>query len=52
MAWAFGQPTKAKILLALAARAGSWRDRAFTGSDYVDSIRRELDERLRRLGLE
>jgi len=48
----FGQPTKADKLLALEASAGSWRDRGFTGSEYVDAVRGDLDERLSRLGLE
>jgi len=48
----FGQPTKADKLLALDASAGSWRGRKFTGSEYVDSVRGDLDERLSRLGLE
>jgi hypothetical protein len=47
----FGQPTKADRLEALAASAGSWRDRGFTGSEYVDSVRGDLAERLGRLGL-
>jgi hypothetical protein len=48
----FGQPTKADKLDALAASAGSWRGRTFTGSEYVDAVRSNLDERLARLGLE
>ena len=48
----FGQPTKADKLDALAASAGSWRGRTFTGTEYVDSVRGSLDERLARLGLE
>lgn len=48
----FGQPTKADKLLALQASAGSWRGRDFTGSQYADSVRGDLDERLSRLGLE
>jgi hypothetical protein len=48
----FGQPTKADKLQALAASAGSWRGRRFTGSEYVDSIRGDLNDRLSRLGLE
>jgi hypothetical protein len=48
----FGQPTKADKLLALDASAGSWRGRSFTGSEYVDSARGDLDERLSRLRLE
>lgn len=48
----FGQPTNADKLLALDASAGSWRGRTFTGSEYVDSVRGDLSERLSRLGLE
>lgn len=48
----FGEPTKADKLEALAASAGSWRGRRFTGSEYVDSVRGDLDERLARLGIE
>jgi len=47
----FGEPTKADRLQALAGSAGSWRDRDFTGSGYVDSIRGDLSDRLSRLGL-
>jgi hypothetical protein len=36
----------------LEASAGSWRDRRFSGADYVDTIRSDLNQRLRRLGLE
>jgi Arc/MetJ-type ribon-helix-helix transcriptional regulator len=49
---AFGEKTKAEKLRALDASAGSWRDRRFTGAQYVDTIRGDLNERLRRLGLE
>jgi hypothetical protein len=48
----FGQPTKADKLQALEASAGSWRGRRFTGGEYVDSIRGDLNERLGRLGFE
>jgi hypothetical protein len=48
----FGQSTKADKLRALSASAGSWQGRTFTGSDYVDSVRGDLSERLTRLGLE
>jgi hypothetical protein len=48
----FGENTKAEKLRALAASAGSWRGRRFTGAEYVDTIRGDLNERLRRLGLE
>ena len=47
----FGQPTKADKLQALEASAGAWRSRELTGSEYVDSIRGDLNERLTRLGL-
>jgi hypothetical protein len=48
----FGERTKAEKLRALDASAGSWRGRRFTGAQYVDTIRGDLNERLRRLGLE
>ena len=48
----FGQATKADKLQALDASAGSCRNRRFTGVDYVDAVRGDLSERLRRLGLE
>ncbi len=48
----FGQPSQADRLQALAASAGSWRGRSFTGSEYVDSVRGDLSARLSRLGLE
>jgi Arc/MetJ-type ribon-helix-helix transcriptional regulator len=48
----FGEQTKAEKLRALAASAGSWRDRTFSGAEYVDMVRGDLNERLRRLGLE
>lgn len=37
---------------ALQSSAGSWSDRSFTGSEYVDAMRGDLTARLRRLGLE
>jgi Ribbon-helix-helix protein, copG family len=48
----FGEKTKAEKLGALDASAGSWRARRFTGAQYVDTIRGDLNERLRQLGLE
>jgi hypothetical protein len=42
----FGQPTKADKLQALQASAGSWRGRDFTGAEYVDSARGDLNQRL------
>jgi Arc/MetJ-type ribon-helix-helix transcriptional regulator len=48
----FGEKTKAEKLQALKASAGSWRDRRFTGAEYVDTMRDDVNERLRRLGLD
>lgn len=48
---AFGEKMKGEKLRALDVSAGSWRDRGFTGAEYVDAIRGDLNERLRRLGL-
>jgi Arc/MetJ-type ribon-helix-helix transcriptional regulator len=49
---AFGTKDKADRTRALAASAGSWRGRGFTGAEYVDAIRGDLNDRLRRLGLD
>ena len=48
----FGEKTKAERLRALDASAGSWSGRRLTGADYVDAVRGDLNERLRRLGVE
>jgi Arc/MetJ-type ribon-helix-helix transcriptional regulator len=48
----FGEKTKAERLRALDASAGSWSGRRLTGADYVDGLRGDLNERLRRLGVE
>lgn len=37
-------------IAALKASAGAWSDRPFTGEEYVDTIRGDLNERLERLG--
>jgi hypothetical protein len=47
----YGERSNADRLRALEASAGSWRDRGSTGGDYVESIRGDLGDRLRRLGL-
>ena len=39
-------------LQALQDTAGLWSDRPFTVAQYVDAIRGDLNERLRKLGLE
>jgi Arc/MetJ-type ribon-helix-helix transcriptional regulator len=49
---AYGEKSKAEKLRALEASAGSWDGRGFTGAEYVDAVRGDLNERLRRLGLE
>lgn len=48
----FGEKTKEDKLQALQQSAGIWKDRPFTGAEYVDAIRGDLNERLRRLGFE
>ena len=48
----FGERTKAEKLHALEASAGSWKGRVLTGAEYVDALRGDLNERLRRLGVD
>lgn len=48
----FGERAKGDKIRALDASAGSWRGRDFTGAEYVDALRDDLDARLNRLGLE
>ena len=47
----FGEKTKAERLRAIEASAGSWRGGLLTGAEYVDGLRGDLNERLRRLGV-
>ena len=47
----FGERTTADKLRALDASAGSWGARRFTGAEYVEAARGDLDARLDRLGL-
>jgi Arc/MetJ-type ribon-helix-helix transcriptional regulator len=49
---AYGEPDKDERLRILQETAGIWRDRPFTGAEYVDAIRGDLNERLKRLGFE
>jgi hypothetical protein len=49
---AFGAGDKVDRRRALAASAGSWKSRGFTGAEYVDARRGDLNDRLRRLGLQ
>lgn len=48
----FGDKTTAERRQALDASAGSWSGRTLTGAEYVDTLRGDLNERLRRLGVE
>lgn len=48
----YGEADTASKLEALRRSAGSWRNRRFTGAEYVDALRGDLNERLTRLGLE
>ncbi|MGH3329541.1 MAG: CopG family transcriptional regulator [Streptomycetales bacterium] len=48
----FGEQTKDEVLRALDASAGSWVGRRQTGAEYVDALRGDVNERLRRLGVE
>jgi Arc/MetJ-type ribon-helix-helix transcriptional regulator len=47
----FGEESREGRLEALRRSAGSWKRRRFSGSDYVDAMRGDLNERLRRVGL-
>lgn len=46
-----GELTLAEKRKVIAESAGSWKDRDFTGAEYVDAIRGDFNERLRRLGV-
>jgi Ribbon-helix-helix protein, copG family len=48
---AYGSRSKQERMGALQRSAGSWRGRDFTGADYVDAVRGDLNDRLSRLGL-
>lgn len=48
----FGGSDGGDRLAAVQQAAGLWRDRSFTGAEYVDAIRGDLNERLRRLGID
>jgi len=49
---AYGEADKEERLTALRQARGIWRDRSFTGAEYVDAVRGDLNERLRRLGFD
>lgn len=46
----YGERTKAELLRALEASAGTFRGRRMTGADYVDALRGDLNARLNRQG--
>jgi Arc/MetJ-type ribon-helix-helix transcriptional regulator len=48
---AYGSLNKQERTAALKRSAGAWRGRDFTGAEYVDAVRDNLDDRLSRLGL-
>jgi hypothetical protein len=48
---AFGRKSREQRLAGLEASAGSWRERRFNGADYVDAVRGDLNQKLKRLGL-
>jgi len=48
----FGEDSRDARLEALRESAGSWKRRRFDGAAYVDALRGDLNERLRRVGLE
>jgi Arc/MetJ-type ribon-helix-helix transcriptional regulator len=48
----YGKPSVEDRLAALRRGAGLWDDRDFTGAEYVDAIRGDVNDRLRRLGFE
>jgi len=47
----FGEQSQDARLEALRRSAGSWKRRAFSGAEYVEAIRGDVNERLRRVGL-
>lgn len=49
---AYGTMSTEEKLQALRETAGAWSDRQFTGAQYVDAIRGDLNDRLRKLGLD
>lgn len=48
----FGRATAETRREALERGAGIWRDRSYSGAEYVDRARGDLNERLDRLGLD
>jgi hypothetical protein len=48
----FGGGDGRERMAALREAAGIWSDRPFTGAEYVDAVRGDLHERLRRIDAE
>lgn len=47
----YGDKSKQDRLTALRASAGTWTGRSFSGAEYVDAIRGDLNKSLRERGL-
>jgi Arc/MetJ-type ribon-helix-helix transcriptional regulator len=45
----YGERTVASRLEALRSSAGTWKDRDYTGAEFVDSARGDVNDRLARL---
>ncbi len=45
----YGERTVASRIEALRSSAGTWTDRDYTGSEFVDSLRGDVNDRLARL---
>jgi Arc/MetJ-type ribon-helix-helix transcriptional regulator len=48
----FGEESQKARLEALHRSAGGWKRRRVNGSEYVDALRGDLNERLKRVGLD
>lgn len=45
----YGDATAEERLRGLTESAGSWKNRSFSGADYIDSLRSDLNKRLHSL---
>jgi hypothetical protein len=48
----FGEQSQESRIEAIRRSAGTWKRRRFSGAEYVDALRGDLNERLRRIDLE
>jgi Arc/MetJ-type ribon-helix-helix transcriptional regulator len=48
----FGEESQEARLDALRRSAGSWKRRSLDGAEYVDALRGDMNDRLRRMGLD